>query len=73
MKMTPREVELAHKGYRKRVDEQWEMIRISSYYSAAPHLKKGSFFLEDIKLPIDKVDKKKLTPNMIMKVTKKYG
>lgn len=73
MKMTPREIELAYKGYRKRTDEQWEMVRISAYYSAAPHLKKDTFFLEDVKLPIDKTDKKKLTPNMIMKVTKKYG
>lgn len=75
MKLTPRELELAHKGYRTRKDEDWEIARWMSFYSVSIHAKPG-FDISKIKLPIDhykKRKKKKLTPDMMMKVTKIDG
>jgi len=67
--MTPTEIELAYKGYRIRKKEEWEMVRVASYYSCLPHYKK--FVITDIHLPIDVEEgKKRLTPDMIMKVRK---
>lgn len=78
--MSPRELELAYKGYRTRTWEQWEMVRYSSYYSMVIKAKKGSLDpMEDkIFVPSDherkaKDPKRRLTPDKIMKVTKVDG
>lgn len=80
--MTPRELELAHTGYRKKMLEQWEMVRWQSYYSMVIHTKQGA--LEPIEskvfIPSDPEKKtlypqksKKLDKSMIMKVRKVDG
>jgi hypothetical protein len=61
MKMTPRELELAYRGYRRREDERKELIRMQCYYSIVAHVTNIDE-PSDIKLPGDKVEKKKLTP-----------
>lgn len=78
--MTPRELELTYKGYRKRRLEDWEMVRISSYYQMVMHAKEGSLEpIEDkIKLPVDHErnkfkPKKQLSKDKIMKVRKVNG
>jgi hypothetical protein len=72
MLMTPRELEMAHSGYRKRKEEDWEMVRYGSYYSMILHAKKDSLELKDVFIPPDSIGKKRktLTPDMMMKVTK---
>lgn len=80
--MTPRELELAYRGYRKKTLEKWEMVRYSAAYIMSPHLKSG--MLDDIdkkiSLPSDyekdqlyPKKKRKLDKSMIMKVTKVNG
>jgi hypothetical protein len=72
--MTPRLLELAYKGYRKRMNERWEMIRYGSYYAMMPHVKKNSLQIGDLTLPHDQMgEKKRLTSDMIMKVKKIDG
>jgi hypothetical protein len=72
MLMTPYELECAYLGYRNRKEEDWEMVRYSSYYSMILHAKKDSLELKDVFIPSDAIGKKKktLTPDMMMKVTK---
>jgi len=62
MKMTPRELELAYNGYRRAEDERKELIRMQCFYSIVPHVKKNSIEVSDIRLPGDKIKKKKITP-----------
>lgn len=58
--MTQRELLCAHEGYRRRVDEQWEMVRLQSYYAVSPYARKG-FNPSDVWIPADnkKEDKRK--------------
>lgn len=53
--MTPRELELAYNGYRRRMDEERELLRHHIYWTALPNAKKG-FKIDQIKLPGDKVE-----------------
>ncbi len=72
MNMTPRELELAHEGYRTRRKEDWEMIRYQAYYSVRPHIAKDSGFkLSDIQLPID--EPMVITKDMLVRVRKLDG
>lgn len=74
MLMTPRELECAYNGYRIRMDENWEMVRYSSYYSMIMHSEKGKLELKDIFIPPDAMkpkEQKSLTPDMMMKVKKR--
>lgn len=58
--MTQRELLCAHDGYRKRMEEQWEMVRLQSFYAVSPYSKKG-FKPKDIWIPTDdaKIDTRK--------------
>lgn len=60
MEMTQRELLCAHDGYRKRIEEQWEMVRLQSYYAVSPYAPKR-FKISDVWIPADesKVDKRK--------------
>ena len=70
--MTPRDIELAYNGYRKRKEEEWEMVRIQAYWSVAPHVdKKSAFKLSSIVLPIDKP--KSIDDIKIVKIRKLHG
>ena len=70
--MTPRELECTYEGYRKRRKEDWEMIRIQSYYSVRPHVSKDSgFSIDSIKLPID--EPMVITEDMLVRVRKING
>ena len=75
--MTPAEITLAHNGYRMKMAEFWEMTRYECYYSLiAPNVKmKKDIQLKDVKIPPDYLaeSKKKITPDMIMKVKKVNG
>lgn len=42
----------ASKGHTNKTRERWEQVRLISYYSAFPHLKKG-FKLSDVIIPGD--------------------
>jgi len=73
--MTPRELECAYNGYRKRRDEDWEMVRYQSYYGMILHAKQDSLELKNVFIPPDAMNaelnkKKTLTPDMMMKVKK---
>lgn len=65
--MTPRELELAYKGRRKVIDEQWEMVRYTAYYPTMIHVdqKKGKFEPKHIRLP---KDLKTFDPRTVKKV-----
>lgn len=74
MLMTPYELECAYLGNRKRRDEDWEMVRYQSFYSMILHAKENSLDLKKVFVPPDAVNKekqeaKKITPDMMMKVT----
>lgn len=58
--MTPVEILWAYNGYRKKMQEPWEMVRELIYYSVAPHTgKKGkSWTRKSIILPFDKPRRK---------------
>jgi hypothetical protein len=66
--MTPRELELAYNGYRSRVKEQWEMVRITAYYSMAPHYK--NLTLSKVQLPIDEKPHFDPKKHKLVKITK---
>ena len=51
-KLRPREFFLAIKGYNHKRRESWEMVRMLSYYSAAPMAGKG-FSIDKIRTPFD--------------------
>ena len=51
--ITPRELQNAINGYRKKEDEAWERLRWGIYYNLQPYSKNG-FSINKIKLPIDK-------------------
>ena len=70
--MTPRDIELAHDGYRKRKEEEWEMIRTQAYWSAMPHFtKEAGFKPSSIVLPIDKP--KTIDDIKLVKIRKLHG
>ena len=59
--MNLRELTLAHNGYRRRMEEQWEMIRVQSYYAVVAmqgDKKRKGFDL--ITLPIDRIKPEEL-------------
>lgn len=49
--ITPRELQNAIEGYRKKQNEEWERVRWSSFYSVVPWVK--GFKPEKVWLPID--------------------
>lgn len=76
---TTKDLLKAAKGRTKYLEQQWEMVRFSAYYSIAPHVKKG-FSIKDIKLPHDvpevlgKVGKRiKLDRNGLIEEYRKAG
>jgi hypothetical protein len=72
--MTPRELDLCHKGYETRRKEAWEHTRLLATYSIIPHAKKGSNI--NVKVPTDGEKRskyKEITPDMIAKVYKIDG
>jgi len=69
--MTARELESAYSGYRKRREEDWEMVRWGSYYSMVMHSKELE--LDKVFVPTDAMkpkEAKEVTPDMMMKVSK---
>ena len=66
--MTPRELELAHRGYRLKMDEQKELIRMQAFYIMSPHVKQNSLKPNDLIFPGDKQKKEKSKKIKIRKI-----
>lgn len=56
--MTQRELICASDGYRIRQDEEWERVRVLSFYMVTPYAKKG-FTMDKIYIPGDDDRKEK--------------
>lgn len=72
--MTPREIELAHKGFRLNKKEEWEQVRLLAFHSIRPHIdmtKNPNFNLSSIKLPLDPPEV--LDERKLVRIIKKDG
>lgn len=77
--MTIRQIKCAVRGYRVRKREEWEMVRVLSAYTLAPHSRKVIRW-KDITLPIDKEEeivthgkRQKLTRDEVKRLYERSG
>ena len=68
--MTTDEILLAHNGYRRRQDEEWEKVRYLCFYSGADKFKNVKS-PADIHLPNDKP--REVTRDMLVKTRRLDG
>ena len=56
MEMTQRELLCANDGYRVRQKEEWEKVRVLSWYATSPYHPKHGLPLEKVWIPTDEVE-----------------